>query len=886
MNKKFLSAILFGALMVTSTGTFVSCKDYDDDIENLQGQISANASAIAELKTLIQNSDYVTNVAVSGQNLVVTFKNAGSQTLALPVCEDEVGSICDVVDGVLYIDGKATDIKVCEPTEENEFKPAIDIVDGEWAVLQEDGTYKSTGVAVSSVAVTGNEKEGWILTIKDAEGNAETVKLPSAAALLTNASLGTYKTIELAKYTPWVYSGALGTDASTWKGTKTLPNKNDVVVANVYADPTTSPNGPVYQPIDLRIDPVNVDGTAFEYTLINAKNETLSKVTLRGVEYKDYEPKGRAAYGNGLYSLVIDNFIVVKDDVDGFTENYIAHVGKKHAVNINNVYRTEYAAEIKPFGTAKQLGSAWIGGTNIDNANVTGINVGQEYKVTFDNQPALYDMFFYVDAEYVNEFGITWDNATHKFKVGKNPDASTVDAHFPLTVYSLDNNGTVVKHTTVIYLSAKLGNITMYDTYTHDVSSTYNQFDIELATMRTALGTELDKWMINVASVEAKLYGEIENGDVKGDAIQTIAASNNTDNDNLFERLFINSAKNASVAIKNAAYLRMYVDNDLAATAVATTNGTEPIKLDKTYYIKVTFSSSTGTNAGELNSMIVPVKFVAPTVAEQIEVKDGYVKDGAINAYFYKTTGQLADKKTVDVNKYFTYAEQIEDAEIKFSDAKVVTYNWADYGTDDLVALSSGTTLDNAVLKLSGSVKADLGTEVGYGQTLNLSVEKSNYEGWKYTVDGDNKYAFSMRIMSPIMEGSIVPVEGNTIKISANDLVNGAKITDKMIMGYDYNGNAFDIVPDAISNSTTPNGSWWEDPQIVMVTPDVDKKAYLKSATLAAATEDADGNVVKGAIVVKGESLSQTTEVLMPVTVKDCWAYLMTKEVSVTVEVK
>ena len=36
MNKKFLSAILFGALMVSSTGTFVSCKDYDDDIDNLQ----------------------------------------------------------------------------------------------------------------------------------------------------------------------------------------------------------------------------------------------------------------------------------------------------------------------------------------------------------------------------------------------------------------------------------------------------------------------------------------------------------------------------------------------------------------------------------------------------------------------------------------------------------------------------------------------------------------------------------------------------------------------------------------------------------------------------------------------------------------------------------
>ena len=39
MNKKFLSAILFGALMVTSTGTFVSCKDYDDDIDSLNEKV-------------------------------------------------------------------------------------------------------------------------------------------------------------------------------------------------------------------------------------------------------------------------------------------------------------------------------------------------------------------------------------------------------------------------------------------------------------------------------------------------------------------------------------------------------------------------------------------------------------------------------------------------------------------------------------------------------------------------------------------------------------------------------------------------------------------------------------------------------------------------------
>ena len=147
MNKKFLSAILFGALMVTSTGTFVSCKDYDDEIENLQGQISANTTAIAELKSLIQNGDYVTNVEVSGSNLVVSFKNAGSKTYAL---ENEGGSKAEVKGDELYIDGEATGIKV-----DGEFQEAVKIVEGEWAVLQEDGTYKKipeTTVSTNPVA--------------------------------------------------------------------------------------------------------------------------------------------------------------------------------------------------------------------------------------------------------------------------------------------------------------------------------------------------------------------------------------------------------------------------------------------------------------------------------------------------------------------------------------------------------------------------------------------------------------------------------------------------------------------------------------------------------------------------------------------------------------
>lgn len=49
MNKKFLTAFLFGAAVLASTSTFVSCKDYSDEISDLQTQIN-NANALHATK--------------------------------------------------------------------------------------------------------------------------------------------------------------------------------------------------------------------------------------------------------------------------------------------------------------------------------------------------------------------------------------------------------------------------------------------------------------------------------------------------------------------------------------------------------------------------------------------------------------------------------------------------------------------------------------------------------------------------------------------------------------------------------------------------------------------------------------------------------------------
>ena len=62
MKRKYLSALLMGVLTLSSVSTFTSCKDYDDDISNLQGQIDKLATAdqlsqkVAELQALISSN--------------------------------------------------------------------------------------------------------------------------------------------------------------------------------------------------------------------------------------------------------------------------------------------------------------------------------------------------------------------------------------------------------------------------------------------------------------------------------------------------------------------------------------------------------------------------------------------------------------------------------------------------------------------------------------------------------------------------------------------------------------------------------------------------------------------------------------------------------------
>ena len=81
MNKKFLSVILFSALMVGTAGTFTSCKDYDDDIDQINKELTDIKSSLSALQAKVDAGKYVTNVTKSGDGIVVTWNDNSTSTI-------------------------------------------------------------------------------------------------------------------------------------------------------------------------------------------------------------------------------------------------------------------------------------------------------------------------------------------------------------------------------------------------------------------------------------------------------------------------------------------------------------------------------------------------------------------------------------------------------------------------------------------------------------------------------------------------------------------------------------------------------------------------------------------------------------------------------------
>lgn len=114
MNKKFINGLLLATLVVGSAGSFTSCKDYDDDIDNLQNQIDKINVDLGALQEKINSGKVITGIAQTSNGVditlsdgqVLTLKNGKDGENGAPGTTWTIGA-----DGYWYENGKKTDYR-------------------------------------------------------------------------------------------------------------------------------------------------------------------------------------------------------------------------------------------------------------------------------------------------------------------------------------------------------------------------------------------------------------------------------------------------------------------------------------------------------------------------------------------------------------------------------------------------------------------------------------------------------------------------------------------------------------------------------------------------------------------------------------------------------
>ena len=190
MNKKYLSVILFGALMLGATGTFTSCTDYDDDIANLQTQIdkqndslnktlseklAAVESSISSLQSaqssldskIAAAEDAAEKAALEAQKQAIETAKTELNTVKAELqaaIQANTGEIADVKAAVTSIEGEISTLQAAQKSLESEIAAAKDAA--EKAVLEAKN--EAIEAAKTELAAVKAELQASIQENKDA----------------------------------------------------------------------------------------------------------------------------------------------------------------------------------------------------------------------------------------------------------------------------------------------------------------------------------------------------------------------------------------------------------------------------------------------------------------------------------------------------------------------------------------------------------------------------------------------------------------------------------------------------------------------------------------------------------------------------------------------
>ena len=282
MNKKFLSAILFGALMVSSTGTFVSCKDYDDDIDNLQEQINKLAtkedmtSQIATLQAALDAAKTEAAAAKASAEQAVAKANSAESTAT----EAEKAAAQAALDAA---NAKAEAIKAAQD-EVAKVKAELEAaIDSKFEAEKE-----ALAKTISELTETVTKLTGLTTDM------ITSIDLQTAEGFTTQLDLNYYQIA----------------DNKTWGGKtsytfgKDMEGSFTVSAGEIFANPAS---------LLVSVAPANAALPAEILSIVDSEGNSINDyINLTSSSYTDKLYKGARAASNGLYTVTAE----LKKDAD------------------------------------------------------------------------------------------------------------------------------------------------------------------------------------------------------------------------------------------------------------------------------------------------------------------------------------------------------------------------------------------------------------------------------------------------------------------------------------------------------------------------------------------------------------------------------------------
>ena len=649
--------------MVTSTGTFVSCKDYDDDIDEINKELTDIKSKLSDLESKVTTGGaYVTKIESVEGGLKVSVSDGTSYNLTIAGTPAGSTVVIDKTTGEISIDGTPTGFFATTGTTPQGESTAPYVKDGFW-YFYDDATkaFVKSEYKASGNAWAVQKGDSVVLHIPNEAGVMQEITLPTSSSALTalNATPSNWTS---GKNIAWSKAGA----DVTWAGKKGNVAAGQLLIGQLGSETAT-------------VAPASYDLGAQTLTLVDIDGKT-APVTVTATAAEGDYVTDRAASPSGKWNLAIamTDEVTADNIATAFTKR-VNGVDKnvKYALAVNGTVMTgyEYVIDTQTVNESKTNTAYNKNQIGLASANVAlGTSTLSLNAATAAQAYDSYLTFEGASKTLAEAKGITVDgmNITVPATAAATPGLS-------VTVNILDITGKIAKKDVALTIAGASVSETETVAPVSIKISTVNSFSVDLGTIFTNLDA-------NIAQNADATKTTVTTADGNFFALTSTTAANG----------LFNVAGNDKIAFKKADGSAATIAERNATKAVITLNYTgskyttaakDLANIYGTFNLTLTLKDAQGN---ELKKVIVPVTVSKPefddyyTANQYAGWNEGVLSSvidnsGNTPAFTMPTNLYTINKKAdgtgmTDAQPGYTYTYKKADAsEVKNVDAIIFT---------------------------------------------------------------------------------------------------------------------------------------------------------------------------------------------------------------------